>query len=498
VVSLATALLLLDVTVVNVALPAIAEDLGADFAELQWVIDAYAVTLAAFLLTAGVLADRLGRRRVFVAGLAGFGGGSLLCGLAGSPLMLDLARAAQGCGAAAMFAASLALLANAFPARDRGTAFGIWGAVSGAALAIGPLVGGALVDGLGWEWIFLLNLPLVAALMALTRLRVVESRDPDASAVDWAGAVVFTAALLLLIAALTRGNAEGWGSPAIAGALCATALLLGAFALIELRAVAPMLDLRLFRRRSFSGTAAVAFTQSVAIYPQLLFLALYMQNVLGYSALETGLRVLPITLALFALAPIAGKLTSRVSLPALLVTGLLLIGAGLLLMEGISPEDDWEVLLPGFLVSGAGMGVISPALASAMVGVLPAEQSGLASGINNTFRQTGIAAGIAGLGAIFQSRISASLSGVASASGGDVPDAIVEAAARGRYEDVVGAGGLDLGSVREVVREGFVNGLNDVFLVAAVAAFAGVVLALLLIRARDFRPEAAAQTAGAE
>jgi MFS family permease len=229
----------------------------------------------------------------------------------------------------------------------------------------------------------------------------------------------------------------------------------------------------------------------VAIYPQLLFLALYLQNVLGYSPFEAGVRVLPITLALFAFAPLSGRLTSRVGLPALLSTGLVLIGAGLLLMHGLAPEDDWEALLPGFLVSGAGMGVISPALAAAMVGVLPAEQSGLASGVNNTFRQTGIAAGIAGLGAIFQGQISAALTGTAVPIGKQVPHGLVEAAARGRYEDVTASGALDLGDLREVVRAGFVNGLNDVFLVAAIAAFAGLVVALWLIRARDFSPEEA-------
>jgi EmrB/QacA subfamily drug resistance transporter len=446
VVCAATAVLLIDVTAVSVALPAIERDLGASFDELQWVVDAYALALAATLLTAGSLADRHGRRRVFVAGLAVFALASAACGLARSPEALDLARAAQGLGAAGMFATSLALLAAVYPPRERGAALGIWGAVSGAALAVGPLAGGAVVDGLGWEWIFLANVPIALALGAAALARLPESRDPGAAAIDVPGMVTFSGALALAVLALIRGNAEGWGSAPIVGALAGSALLLGAFVVVELRRERPMLDLRLFRIPAFAGTAAVAFAQSAAIYPMLLFLAVYFQNVLGHTPLETGLRALPLTLALFAAAPLAGRLTGRVALRWLLAAGLVLIAAGLLLMRGLTPESEWTALLPGFLVGGAGMGVISPALAAAMVGVLPAERAGLASGINNTFRQVGIAAGIAGLGAIFEHRVAA-------------------------------AGGAS--------RAGMVEGLNEVFLVAAVVAVAGLA-ACALVRPRDF------------
>ena len=438
----ATAVLLLDVTVVNVALPAIQEDLDASFSDLQWVIDAYALTLAVTLLTAGSLADRLGRRRVFTAGVAGFTAASLACALAPSPLALDLARGLQGIGAAAMFATSLALLANEFQGASRGRALGIWGAVSGAALAIGPLVGGALVDGLGWEWIFWLNLPIGVALWSAARLRLRESSEPSPAPVDWPGMATSGAGSFLLLLALIRGNEEGWGSAPIVAAFAGAALLLAAFVLLELRRPRPMLDVRLFGRRAFATTAAVAFVQSVAIYPMFLFLALYFQSELGLTPFETGLRLLPVTVALFAVAPIAGSLTSRVSLRTLLATGLLLIGAGLLLMRGLEPGDDYQAMLAGFIVGGAGIGVISPALAAAMVGVLPVERSGLSSGINNTFRQLGIASGIAGLGAIFQHRLAA---------------------------------------------DGFVAGLNDILVVAGVVALAGAVATALLLRPGDFR-----------
>lgn len=442
VVCAATALLLLDVTVVNVALPAIEDDLGASFSELQWVIDAYALALAVTLLTAGSLADRIGRRRMFVAGVLLFTAASAACAAAWSPLALDLARALQGLGAAAMFATSLALLAEDYRGPDRGRAFGIWGAVSGAALAIGPLVGGALVDGLGWRWIFWLNLPVGVALAVVAVRRLRESRDPAAGQLDLPGAASFSAGLFLLVLALVRGNPDGWSSPLVLVGLVGGPLALAAFVAIELRADHPMLDVRLFRRRAFAGTAAVAFVQSVALYPMFLFLAIYFQDVLGYTPFETGLRLLPVTVTLFVLAPISGRLTAHVSLRTLLTAGLVLIGAGLLLMHGLREGDDWTALLAGLLVGGAGIGVISPALAAAMVGVLPVERSGLSSGINNTFRQVGIAAGIAGLGAIFQHRLAT---------------------------------------------DGFVAGLNSIFLVAGLLALAGAALTALILRPGDFR-----------
>jgi EmrB/QacA subfamily drug resistance transporter len=443
VVCAATALLLLDVTVVNVALPAIQSDLGASFSELQWVIDAYALTLAVTLLSFGSLADRIGRRRVFVAGVVLFTAASAVCAAAWSPLALDLARGLQGVGAAAMFATSLALLAEEYRGADRGRAFGIWGAVSGAALAIGPLVGGALIDGLGWRWIFWLNLPVGATLAIVAARRLRESRDPSAGQIDLPGAAAFSAGVFLLVLALIRGDADGWDSPLVLCGLVGGPLALIAFVAIELRTAHPMLDVRLFRIRAFTGTAIVAFVQSVALYPMFLFLAIYFQEVLGYGPFETGLKLLPVTVTLFVFAPLSGRLTAHVSLRTLLTAGLVLIGVGLLLMmQGLDAGDDWTALLPGLLVGGAGIGTISPALAAAMVGVLPVERSGLASGINNTFRQVGIAAGIAALGAIFQHRLA-----------------------------------LD----------GFVAGLDSVFLVAGLLALAGAVLALLLLRAGDFR-----------
>ncbi len=328
VVCAATAILLLDVTVVNVALAQIERDLDASFDELQWVIDAYAIALAAVLLVFGSLADRIGRRRVLVAGLIVFAGASLMCALAGDPVVLDIGRGMQGIGAAAMFATSLALLAQEFEQGERrGFAFGVWGAVSGAAIALGPLVGGALVDAIDWEWIFLVNVPIAAALVGLALTRVPESRPGRPEPLDLPGALTFATALFLVVFGLTRANSEGWGDPLIVGTLAGGAALLVAFVAIESRRPAPMLDPRLFRERAFAGTAAVAFLQSVAIYPLFLFMSLWLQDILGYGPFETGLRLLPFTLLLFMVAPLAGKLTARRPLGELLGAGLAMLTA---------------------------------------------------------------------------------------------------------------------------------------------------------------------------
>lgn len=401
VVSVATAMLLLDVTIVYVALPTIQGDLDASFTEMQWVIDAYTVVLAATLLAAGVLADRLGRRAVFAAGLAIFTACSALCGLAESALVLNLARGAQGIGAAGMFAASLALLAHEFQGRERGFALGVWGAITGVALAIGPLLGGLVVDGLSWRWIFLINVPLGIALIVATLRVLPESRDRAPGRPDVAGMVLFGLAGFLAVLGLIRGSEDGWGSAPILAALLGAAVLLGAFVVVERRAAAPMLPLELFRIPAFTGTALVAFAQSIAIYPLLLFLAIYLQQALGFTPTQTGLWMLPMTVLILIVAPFSGKLTDRLSLRVPLVAGLALFGVALLAIHGVTPGDSWTRLLPGLLLGGIAVGMISPALAAAMVSVLPVERGGLSSGINNTFRQLGIAIGIAGLGAIF-------------------------------------------------------------------------------------------------
>src|SRR5262245_2741273 len=281
-VTVATFMLLLDITVVNVALPSVRADLGASLSDLQWVVDAYALTLAALVLTAGSLADRLGRRRLFVVGLGIFSVASLLCALSPDPTFLNLSRALQGVGGAVMFAVSLALLAQEFPAgRERGTAMGIYGATIGVAVAVGPLVGGALTDSIGWQSIFYLNVPIGLGAIAVTYLKLRESRDPNATRIDWPGVATFSGALFLLVLALVRGNDEGWGSTLIVSLFAGSAALLAAFIAIERRVSEPMLPLGLFRRASFTGVQLAAFAVSASAFALFLYLTLYLQNYLG-------------------------------------------------------------------------------------------------------------------------------------------------------------------------------------------------------------------------
>jgi EmrB/QacA subfamily drug resistance transporter len=499
-VCLGTFMLLLDITIVNVALPDIQKELHSSFSDLQWVVDAYALMLAALLLTGGSMADLFGRRRVFAIGLVLFTVASVLCGLASSPLFLNLARGLQGIGGAIMFATSLALLAQEFHGRERGTAFGAWGATTGAAVAIGPLIGGVLTDGLGWEWIFFVNAPIGALTLAITLARLREARGPRTAAIDWPGLVLWTGGLFALVLALIRGNAEGWGSTMIVALLASAAVLLVAFVLWERAATHPMLELRLFRKPAFDGASITAFALSAAMFSMFLYLVLYIQNVLGYSPLEAGLRFLPVTLLSFAVAPVAGKLSARLPIRGFLGAGLTLVGLGLVLMHGLTIHSDWTALLAGFMVAGAGIGMINPPLASAAVSVVEPQRSGMASGINSTFRQVGIATGIAGLGAIFQGRVESKLTDLLVSVPG-LPPGKAEALA-GSVSSGGGQGALQgappgaRAAVARASREAFIGGLNEILLIAAAVAFVGAVLALVLTRDRDFvgapAPEGAA------
>ncbi len=486
-------MLLLDITVVNVALPDIQRSLHSSFSDLQWVINAYALTLAAFLLTSGSIADLIGRKRVFVAGLFVFTASSAVCGLSSTPLMLNLARAVQGTGGAMMFATSLALIAQAFRGKDRGTAFGVFGAVTGAAVAVGPVLGGIITSGIGWEWVFFVNVPIGAIAVFVTLTQVAESRDPNATGVDWAGLVTFSASLFLLVYALVQGNEKGWGSTEIVSLLIAAGVLLAAFVLVEHLQSRPMLDLSLFRCPAFAGASIVAFTLSASFFAMFLYLTLYIQDVLGYSPLQAGLRFLPTTLMTFIVAPIAGRLSVRVPVRLLLGSGLMLIGIGLVTMTVVDASSSWTILIPGFLLAGAGVGLVNPPLASTAVGVVPAERSGMASGINSTFRQVGIATGIAGLGAVFQHNVTSSTTAALHASGHAVE---VLSAAHGRLGTLLESGEVSKiarslssatrGALEHSYRVGFTEAFTTIAVIAAVVALTGAVLAFVLVRGRDF------------
>ncbi len=344
-VCVATFMLLLDITIVNVALPDIQIDLGASLSSLQWVVDAYALTLATSLLIAGSVGDRVGRRRVFSFGFGLFTLASLLCGVAGDPTLLNLARGLQGIGGGAMFATALALIAQEFEGRERATAIGAWGATVGGAVAIGPLVGGLLTEGLGWEWIFFINVPIGIAAVVLTERKLVNVTATDPQPLDWPGLITFAGGLFLLIFGLIRGNPEGWSSAVIVASLGGAVALLTAFVLIESRRENAMLDMSLFRKPSFTGVSIAAWALSAGMFAMFLYLTLYIQNVLEFSPLEAGVRFLPITLLSFFVAPVAGKLSERISTRILLGAGLAFVGAGLLAMRGIGVDSEWTTLL---------------------------------------------------------------------------------------------------------------------------------------------------------
>jgi EmrB/QacA subfamily drug resistance transporter len=491
-------MLLIDITVVNVALPQIEQSLGASFTELQWVIDAYSLALATFVLNAGAVADLVGRKKVFVTGLVAFTAASVTCGLATSPLFLILSRGAQGLGGSIMFATSLAILAQEYTGRDRGVAFGAWGATAGAAVAVGPVVGGALTSWIGWEWIFFVNGPIgiVTALGALRFLR--DTRDPDARRPDWAGMVTLAGGIFLLVYALLRGNDNGWTSAVTLSCFAGAAVLLTLFVIAQAVQERPMVDLALFRRPAFVGAQLTAFLLSLSFFGLFLYLALYLQNVLGYSPLDAGLRLLPVSVSAFLVAPVAGRLSAAVPVRLMLGVGLGLIGAGLLLLTGISAGSGWTALVAGFVVSGIGLGLTNPPLASTAIGVAPQSRSGMASGVNNMFRQVGIATGVAALGAVFQSRVHSDLTSALAGMHG-LSDRVSGSVASGSFGGVLHQVPPNArAQVAAAARSAFVDGLTTLFWISAAIALAGAVLAVVLVRSSDFEQHERPQPAGAD
>jgi EmrB/QacA subfamily drug resistance transporter len=489
VVCAATFMLLLDVTIVIVALPTIQSGLHASFSDVQWVIDAYALTLASVLLTAGSLADRYGRRFLFTIGLIVFTLGSLLCGVAQSPIMLILSRSAQGIGGAILFATSLALLAQSFQGRERGMAFGIWGAVTGVATGLGPVLGGVITTGISWRGIFLVNLPVGIAALVVTRSRVDESKTPHAARPDWAGFVTLTAGLVSLVYGLIRAGEIAWSDTGVIVCLVLAAVFLVAFGAVERRAQHPLFDLSLFRIPTFSGGLAAAFAMNGSLYALLLYLVLYLQDDLGYSALATGLRLLLISGVTLIAATVAGRLSSHMPVRWLIGPGLVLVGIGLLLMTGLDGTSPWTHLIPGFIVSGLGSGLVNPPLASTAVGVVAPQHSGMASGVNTTFRQIGIATGIAAYGSIFASSLHHDLGQAFAGTPGLHPylSKVVTAVQQG---NVAGALHSLPGALREplvvAIHSSFASSLNVLLVVSACLALAGGVGAAVFIRSRDF------------
>jgi EmrB/QacA subfamily drug resistance transporter len=450
VVCAATFMLLLDVTIVVVALPDIQTSLNTSFSDVQWVTDAYALTLAALLLTSGALADRYGRKRLFLIGLTIFTVGSALCAAAQSPLMLVLSRAAQGVGGAVLFATALALLAMTFHGRERGVAFGIWGAVTGVATALGPILGGAITSGLSWRGVFWVNIPIGVVALAIGFKVLSESRAPHAHRPDWAGFGTLTLALVSLVYGLIRASEKSWGEGVVVGCFVAAAVLLAAFVAVERTVEHPMFDLRLLRIPTFLGGSIAAFAMNGSLFAILLYLTLYLQQDLGYSALQTGLRLLVMSGVTMVVATIAGRLSGHLPVRWLIGPGLILVGVALFLMGNVQADSEWTHLIPGLLLAGVGSGLVNPPLASTAVGVVHHHQSGMASGANTTFRQIGIAVGIAAYGSVFSA-------------------ALRDGAADGMS-----------------VHASYAHGLNQLFVISGCLAVVGGLLSIVLIRRQDF------------
>jgi EmrB/QacA subfamily drug resistance transporter len=469
-------MLLLDITVVSVALPSIQRDLHASLPDLQWVSAAYALVLAVLLLPAATLGDRLGRRRLFLVGMVVFTVGSLACALATTAMALEFFRALQGVGGAVLFATATPLLRAEFSGRALARALGIFGATLGGASAIGPLVGGLLTDTLGWRSIFFVNLPIGIAAFTAGVARLHESHNPSGGRADWVGTGLIIVALTALMFALIRGNGLGWSSSTILALFLTAAVAFCGFVIYELRiAATPMANLRLFGQRTFAATGFVAFSISATVVGTISYLSLFMQNTLRYSPVQAGLRLLPMFLASLACALLTGRLISRVQMRVLLSAAMLAAAAGLASMAHLTATSTWLVLLPGFVLAGVGLGITSTSLPSAALAAVEPARAGMAAGLTNTLRQLGTATGVAVFGALFASRVSTAtlrdLAGKTTAPATAHQLAAAVASGAGTRAAILAAP-VARAAVTRAAHAGTASGLNDVLYSAA--AFAAV------------------------
>jgi len=400
-VSVGLFMIMLDNTVVNVALPSMKQSLHMSLSELEWVVAGYALTFAAFMLTGGKLADYIGRRLIFMVGLAVFTGASLACGLAPNGGFLIGARVVQGLGGALMNPATLSIITATFPPRERGKAIGIWAGVSGMALAIGPLVGGLLTEHVNWNWIFFINVPVgIVGLLAIP-LFIDESRDTShEQRLDLPGLITSAIGLFSLTYAFIEANNYGWGSGRIVGAFAVAAVALVVFVLLERHQRAPMLELALFKNRTFSGANGSMLFVGLAMFGTFFYVSLYMQNVLGYSPVETGASFLPMTLLIIAIAPRAGALTDKIGSRWLVGFGMTLLAVMLFYYSQLGASESFWAILPGLLIGGIGMGLTMTPVTAAAMSAVAVDKAGVGSAVLNSSRQVGGSLGIAVMGAI--------------------------------------------------------------------------------------------------
>jgi EmrB/QacA subfamily drug resistance transporter len=480
-------MIMLDNTVVNVALPSIQKDLGASISGLEWTINGYTLSFAVLLATGGRLGDIFGRRRMFLSGVVIFALSSATAGFAADETSLVISRVVQGVGAALMMPGTLSIITDAFPAHERGKAMGTWAGVSALALAIGPVLGGFLTEHVSWRAIFYINIPVAIGAVLATTFAVRESRDTSVGRdVDYAGVAVLTAGLTALVLALVEGNGWGWGSPQIIALLIGAAVALPAFVYVENRVKAPMVQFDLLSDRNFLAAVVVALIISFAMLGVFFFLALYMQDILGYTPLEAGIRFLPSTLMIVAVAPIAGRLSDRFGPRWLIAGGLGLVAASLFTFSRIAVDSSYLDLLPGFMLLGIGIAMTMSPMTSAAMNAVPVQKAGIASGVLSMFRMVGGSLGVAITGAIFQGLVGSRLDSLLAGSG-------ISATQRDSISEQLGGGsignvrGLDPAQAKQATAAGgeaFVYALGHAMTVSAFVALLGAVVGATAIRAK--------------
>jgi EmrB/QacA subfamily drug resistance transporter len=470
-------MIMIDNTVVNVALPSIQRDLHASLSSLEWTVNAYTLTFAVLMVTGGRLGDIFGRRRMFLFGVVVFGIASLVIGLSVNDTMLVGFRAVQGVGAAFMMPATLAIITQAFPAHQRGTAIGIWAGVSALALAIGPVVGGFLTESVSWRAIFFINPPIAVVAVAVTLFAAHESRDETVDrTVDFAGIGALTVGLTALVLGLVEGNAWHWDSGRIVGLFAVAVVGLVAFVVIELRHRAPMVDFAFFRNRTSAGVNLVGFIISFAMFAQFFFMTMYMQNVLHYSPLQAGLRFLPMTLVIVVVGPVAGRLTDRVGPRPLMTAGLVVVAASIFIQSRITIHSGYGLLLPGFVLMGAGMGLVMSPMSTAAMNAVDRTKAGAAGGVLSMSRMVGSTFGVAVMGAIVtaigKSQLDEHLPQLSAATRTSIANALGSGAGPGHGASA---------QVVSVVHHAFISALSTGLTVGAAITFASAGIAWTLI-----------------
>jgi EmrB/QacA subfamily drug resistance transporter len=488
VLSISLLVISLDNTILNVALPSIARDLGASASALQWVVDAYMLVFAGLLLTAGSLGDRFGRRRALSAGLLVFGTGSVLAALAPSTGALIASRALMGIGGALIMPSTLSILTAVFPAEERAKAIGAWAAVAGLGIALGPIAGGWLVEHADWHWVFLVNVPIVVVALGLGRVLVPESRDPNPTRADLPGAALSTLGLTALLWAIIEAPDHGWTSPSILAAFAAAAATLALFAAWELHTDAPMLDVRLFANRRFSAASAAIALAFFSLFGVLFFTTQFLQSVHGFSALEAGVWSLPVAAGIAIGGPLSARISSRIGAKLTVSGGLFVLAAGLVLYSTADAGSGFALIGTAEAIMGAGIGLAMTPATDSIMGTLPPERASVGSAMNDTVRQVGGALGVAILGSVLSSHYRDGMDGAAhglpSGAGHAARDSIAGAGAVA--ERIGGAAGQALHHTASLA---FVDGMQIAMLVAAAVTVVGGFVALVLLPARA--PESA-------